>query len=144
MTILTIVLGAFALIETLNIVLLYAKPGSSLGNAVGVFNAYPKTQEDQQTRDFVNYLINWVAGTKLIFVALIIGIILTAPPETALFSAVALVITVASFYLRLFPILRRMDARGELSPRGYSRTLALMIAGFITAFAVAVTVYLVI
>jgi hypothetical protein len=144
MTILTIVLGAFALIETLNVIVLYARPDSTIGNAVGVFRAYSKTQGDPVTREFVNYLINWVAGTKLIFIALIIAIILTAPPETAVFSVVALVVTIPSFYLRLFPILRRIDARDELEPQGYSRTLALMIGGFITAFVVALGVYLVI
>lgn len=143
MSILAIVLAAFALLETLNVVLLYKMPGSTKGNAVGVFRAYPKTQEDPEVREFVNYLINWVAGTKLIFVVLIIGIIITGSPETQVFSTIALIFSIATFFSQLYPMLRRMDEQHELEPRGYSRTLATMIAGFIAVFTIALAVYFV-
>jgi hypothetical protein len=143
MTIVAIVLGAFALIETANVFFLYKMPATTMGNGVGVFRAYARSQEDPEIRAFVNYLINWVAGTKLIFIVLIVGIIITGPPETKLFSAIALVFSIATFYLRLYPILKAMDAKGELQPAGYSRTLAWMIAGFIAAFVVAIGVHLV-
>jgi hypothetical protein len=143
MVILPIVLGAFALIEVLNVILLYKLPGSTMGNAVGVFRAYEKTRDDPEIRAFVDYLINWVAGTKLIFIALIIGIILTGPPETQVFSAGALILTISSFYFGLYPVLRSMDSRNELQPHGYSRTLARMIGGFILVFAVALIAHLI-
>lgn len=141
MGILAIVLALFAILETLNVILLYKMPGSTRGNAVGVFRAYPKTQQDPEIREFVNYLINWVAGTKLIFVVLIIGIIITGSAETRVFSIIALIFSIATFYSRLYPMLRKMDEKNELEPRGYSRTLATMIGSFIGVFALALALY---
>lgn len=143
MTILAIVLGAFALLETANVFFLYTMPGTRMGNGVGVFRAYQKSQDDPEIGGFVNYLINWVAGTKLIFIVLIVGIILTGTRQTQVFSAIALIPSIATFYIRLFPLIRRMDERGEIEPRGYSRTLAIMIGVFITMFVAAVVVYFV-
>lgn len=142
MTVIIVVLAAFALLETLNIVLLYGMPGSKMGNAVGVFRAYRKAQQDPEVAALVSYLVKWVAGTKLIFVALIVVIIASAGPQTQLSAAIALVVTIASFYLGLYPILRRMDMRNELEPRGYSRKLGLMIGGIMVAFTAAVVVHL--
>ena len=144
MSILAVVLAAFALLETLNVVLLYKMPGSTKGNAVGVFRAYPRTQKDPEVREFANYLINWVAGTKLIFVVLIIGIIITGSEETQVFSTIALIFSIATFYSRLYPMLRKMDEKHELEPRGYSRTLATMIGGFIAIFALALVAFFVV
>jgi hypothetical protein len=48
-----------------------------------------------------------------------------------------------TFYSQLYPTLKRMDKEGQLDPRGYSRTLAIMIGGFILTFAVAVIAFLV-
>ena len=143
MTVLTIVLIAFSLLETLNVILLYKMPGSTRGNAVGIFKAYRKTREDPEIKAFVDYLINWVAGTKLIFIVLIIGIIITGPDETKMFSVIALIFSIMTFFSRLYPVLKKMDTDGQLSPHGYSRTLALMIGGFILVFAAAVVVYFV-
>ena len=90
----------------------------------------------------VSYLVNWVAGTKLIFIVLLIGILITGNAATKVFTAIALIFSIMTFFSRLYPVLRTMDERGELTPRGYSRTLRTMIIGFIVTFAVAVTIYL--
>jgi len=143
MTFLDIALILFIVLETLNVFLLYKMPGSTRGNAVGVFKAYAKTREEPSVAAFVDYLINWVAGTKLIFIVLIIGVLIAGSPEIKVYSGIALVFSIATFYSRLYPALKRMDKDGQLDPRGYARTLAVMIGLFILVFAAAVLVFLV-
>jgi len=142
MTLLDIALIIFTVLETLNVVLLYKMPSSTKGNAVGVFKAYGKTREDPNVAAFVDYLICWVAGTKLIFIVLIIGVLIAGSPEIKVYSGIALVFSIMTFYSRLYPALKRMDKEGQLAPRGYSRTLAIMIGGFILVFAMAVLAFL--
>ncbi len=84
-----------------------------------------------------------MAGTKLIFVALLLVILFTAGESTQLWAVVALIISIASFFWRLYPILRSLDAAGGITPAGYSKTLGIMIAAFIGAFALALAGYLV-
>ena len=143
MTFLDIALVLFIILETLNVILLYKMPGSTRGNAVGVFRAYAKTREEPAVAAFVDYLINWVAGTKLIFIVLIIGVLITGSPEMKVYSGIALIFSIMTFYSRLYPALKRIDKDGQLDPRGYSRSLAIMIGIFILVFAIAVLVFIV-
>lgn len=138
----SIVLIGFGTLELLNVLTLYLAPGSRRGNALGVFRAYQRSKDDPEVHALVSYLIDWVAGTKLIFIVLLIGIVLTGSPATKVFSAIALIFSILTFYSRLYPAITRMDAAGQIVPRGYSRTLALMIASFVVVFAVAVVMYL--
>jgi hypothetical protein len=140
---LSIVLSLFILLELLNVILLYKAPASTRGNAMGVFKAYAKARTDPEVAELVDYLVNWVAGTKLIFIVLLIGIIITGSPEAKVFSVIALMFSIATFFSRLFPLIRRIEQEGGLTVNGYSRTLALMIGSFIAVFAVALAVYLV-
>ena len=142
MTLLDIALIAFVVLETLNVFLLYKMPTSHRGNAIGMFKAYVKTREDSAVAAFVDYLIHWVAGTKLIFIVLIIGVLIAGTPEMKVYSGIALIFSIMTFYSQLYPALKRMDKDGQLDPRGYSRTLAIMIGGFILTFAVAVIAFL--
>ena len=73
MNILQIGISVFVFIEFLNIMMLYFMPGSKMGNGVGVFNDYHTLNENEDSKEFVGYLINWVAGAKLIFI--MIGIV---------------------------------------------------------------------
>ena len=143
MDILSVVLIAFGTLELLNVLTLYLAPGSRRGNAMGAFRAYERSKRDPEVHALVSYLIDWVAGTKLIFIVLLIGILITGSPATKVFSAIALMFSILTFYSRLYPAITKMDAAGQIVPRGYSRTLALMIAAFVVVFAVAVVVYLV-
>ncbi len=140
---LSIVLSLFIILEFLNVLLLYKMPGSTRGNAMGVFKAYEKAKADPELSGLVDYLVNWVAGTKLIFIVLLIGIIITGSPTTKVFSVIALIFSIATFFSRLFPIINKMEKGGELTINGYSRTLAIMIASFIAVFAVALVFYLI-
>ena len=71
MDILSIVILIFLLLETSNVIMLYFVPETKKGNGIGVFNAYEKSKNDPEVHALVKYLIIWVAGTKLIFIALL-------------------------------------------------------------------------
>ncbi len=137
MTILSIAIILFILLESLNVLTLYFNPGSRMGNGLGVFNAWEKSKSDPEMHQFVRYLVFWVAGAKLIFIALLIVILLTAEESTQLFTVVAMIASILSFFWRLFPIIKGLDKEGHISPPGYSKTLGMMIAGFVGMFAIA-------
>lgn len=142
MDVLSIAVTVFVVLETLNICVLYGYPGSRIGNGVGVFRAYEASRSDPEVHALVTYLVNWVAGTKLIFVALLIVILATGSATTKLLAVVALILSILSFYWRLFPAIRRMDRDGWITPKGYSRTLGAMIASFVGGLATALAIYL--
>ena len=137
MTILSIAIIIFILLESLNVLTLYFNPGSRMGNGVGVFNAWEKSKSDPEMHQFVRYLLFWVAGTKLIFIALLVVILVSAGESTQLLTVIAMIASISSFFWRLFPIIKSLDADGNITPSGYSKTLGMMIAGFIGLFAVA-------
>lgn len=139
MSILSIAIIIFIVLESLNVLTLYFNPGSQLGNGVGVFNAWEQSKADPHVHQFVRYLVFWVAGTKLIFIALLLVILLTAGESTKLLTVVAMIASIASFFWRLFPIIRSLDAANQVTPQGYSKTLGIMIAAFIGLFALALT-----
>ena len=124
----------FTIIECGNVMMLYFKPDTKLANGIGVFNAFEKSKSDDNVHNLVKYLINWVAGAKLIFIMISIVIIVFGNYYTQLFTLIALILSILSFYWRLFPMIKKMDKKGEISPKGYSKTLNLMIISFILGF----------
>jgi hypothetical protein len=141
--ILAIAIIVFLVMETLNICVLYFYPAGRMGNGIGVFKAYEASKSHPEAHALINYLVNWVAGTKLIFVALLIVILATGSATTKLAAVVALILSILSFFWRLFPAIRKMDRDGWVEPQGYSRTLGVMIACFVGGFAAALAVYLI-
>lgn len=137
MSILSIAIVLFILLESLNVLTLYFNPGTQLGNGVGVFNAWEKSKTDPEMHQFIRYLVFWVAGTKLIFIALLLVILFTTGESTQTLTVVAMIASISSFFWRLFPIIKSEDKAGHITPPGYSRTLAIMIVGFIGLFAIA-------
>ena len=137
MNILSIAIIIFIILESLNVLTLYFKPGSNLGNGLGVFNAWEESKSDPQMHQFIQYLVFWVAGSKLIFIALLLVILFTTGESTKLLTMVALIASIASFFWQLYPIIKSLDKAGNITPPGYSRTLAVMIAGFMGIFAIA-------
>ena len=133
----------FILIEFLNVMTLYFNPSSKIGNGIGVFNGYEKSKKDEEVHTLVRYLINWVAGTKLIFIALLVVILTTAPENTQLLAVIALIASILSFYWRLYPTIKQLDSKGQITPAGYAKTLNYMIAGILAVFAIALVAYLV-
>ena len=141
MNILTIVTIGFLILEATNVMALYFFPDSKLANSVGVFTAWEKSKQDPEIHNFVKYLVNWVAGTKLIFILLLIVILYTADQQTLLISSAALVFSIASFFWRLYPLIRKMDRDGQIDPRNYSAVLGRMIHVFIHVYLAAIFIY---
>ncbi|MBU8913475.1 MAG: hypothetical protein KOO61_05580 [Spirochaetales bacterium] len=56
---------------------------------------------------------------------------------------VALILSVLTFYWRLYPAIRKMDEDGLITPKGYSKTLAIMIASFVGLFLLALLAHLI-
>jgi len=138
MSAISIVTIGFLILEATNVAALYFFPGSKYANGVGIFKAWEKSKNDPEIHAFVKYLVNWVAGTKLIFIFLLIVILLVADDRTLVFAGIALVISISSFFWRLFPLIRKMDREGKIEPKKYSIALGWMIGGFILIFATAV------
>jgi hypothetical protein len=132
-----IVILAFVLLETSNVLAMNFAPGSRYAPAVGVFSAWEKSTQDPELHDFVRYLVNWVAGAKLIFLFLLGVIAFFGNPDLQRMSLVAVGLATLSFYWRLFPLIRKMDRNGQIKPNNYSIVLGGMIAGLIVLFALA-------
>jgi hypothetical protein len=140
MNAISVVIIGFALLEATNVIALYFFPESKYANSVGVFKAYERSKQDPEVHDFVRYLVNWVAGTKLIFLLLLVVILLTADTEGLFFTGLAMAIAISSFFWRLFPLVRRMDREGSIDPPGYSAVLGVMIAAMVLIFLGAVLI----
>lgn len=140
MMILNSVILIFVLLETANVCILYFFPDSRIGNGVAVFNGFERTKENPETHLFVQYLINWVAGTKLIFITLMVIILFTGSTVTKLFAVGSMVLTIATYFFRLHPIIKELDEKNALTPKGYSRTLKSMIIGMMLMFMLALVV----
>ena len=140
MNFLTVVTIGFLILEAANVITLYFFPSSKYANGVGVFKAWEKSKSDPEIHDFVKYLVNWVAGTKLIFILLLIVILYTVDDENLVWMGIAMVISISSFFWRLFPLIRRMDRRDEIDPDNYSVVLGWMILAFASIFLTATLV----
>ena len=138
MNLVAIAVIGFILLEATNVVALYFFPGSKYANSVGVFKAWEKSKQDPEIHGFVRYLVYWVAGTKLIFVLLLIVILFTADDQTLILTDAALVLSIDSFFWRLFPLIRQMDRDDQIEPKTYSAVLGWMILAFIVVFLVAI------
>lgn len=131
MNILMIVIVGFLVLEASNVVALYFFPDSKMANSIGVFKAWEKSKGDPEIHNFVKYLVNWVAGTKLIFILLLVVILITADEQTLLLTGAALLISIAVFFWRLFPLVRKMDRDDQINPKNYSFVLGWMILAMI-------------
>ena len=143
MNLLNIFTIGFLTLEATNVLALYFSPETKYANGIGVFKAWERSKKDPEIHDLLKYLVNWVAGTKLIFILLLIVIVLTANDQTMILSGAALVISITSFFWRLFPLIRKMDSEGQIEPKNYSIALGWMIGAFIIAFLGATIVMLV-
>lgn len=127
----------FVIMETANILILYFAPDSRLGNGVAVFNGWENSKEDENMHLFVRYMTNWVAGTKLIFIVLLLVILFVGNAETKGFAVLVMILSIATYFFRLHPIIKKLDKAGEITPKGYSKALFMMIVSFMLMFSVA-------
>ena len=134
MSLVVVAIVLFALLELGNIFMLYFKKDSTSANGIGTFKAWEKSKSDSEINDLVKYLINWVAGTKIFFVSLLTVIVVFGSPDLHPWILLAMIFSIATFYVGLFPLARKMDREDMLIPKGYSRTLVGMITIFIIVF----------
>jgi len=127
-------------LEFSNVLALYGKPDFKYANAVGMFKAWDKSKEDPDMHDFVKYLVNWVAGTKLIFIFLLAVILIFGDDKTQTYAMLALILSILTFYWKLYPLIKKMDKNNQIDPKNYSKTLGLMILAFVLAISTAFVV----
>ncbi len=132
----------FALLETVNVLVIYFWPEFQYGNGVAVFKQWTKSKTDNKEHLFARYMANWVAGSKLVFIALLLVIYFTAGDTTKFYTIVAMIPAVATYYLFLHPIIKKLDDMDEVAPKGYSKILLSMISAIISLFALAAVFYL--
>lgn len=142
MNILDIAIIVFVIMETANVCILYFAPDSRLGNGVAVFDEWGNSKKDEGTHLFAQYMTNWVAGTKLIFIVLLLVILFTGSETSKMFGVGVMILSIATYYWRLNPIIKKLDAKNKITPKGYSKTLELMITGFLLMFSIALIMYL--
>lgn len=131
----------FIILESLNVLILYFKPDFNQGNGVAVFNAWEDSKRDESEHLFAEYMTYWVAGTKLIFIVLLVVVLLTGTEATRLYAVVAMILSIATYFWRLHPIIKKMDGLGKITPKGYSKTLGQMISGFMSMFVIALALH---
>lgn len=142
MNILDIAIIAFCIMESANVYILYFAPDFPYGNGITVFNAWHKSKDNIKDNLFAKYMCNWVAGVKLIFIFLLIVIVLKGNDTTKIFAVLAMILSIASYYVGLHPIIKKLDELGEITPKGYSKTLFMMITGFMLMFTGSLIYYL--
>lgn len=135
-----VIILLFILLESANVLSLYFWPENPYANGVGVFRAWKKGQSDPEMQRFARYMVNWVAGSKLIFIFLLVIILLRGDAVTLRLTAAAMALAIATFFWRLYPLIRQMEQAGELDPPRYDRTLAALIAAMVVAFLLAAVV----
>lgn len=141
--ILDIAIIIFCIMKLGNVLILYFKPDSKLGNGVAVFVAWKDVKEDKNLDLFAHYMAYWVAGVKLIFIFLLLVVLLTGNETTKIWAVVAMIISIATYFWKLHPIIKKLDSLNKISPKGYSKTLGLMISGFLLMFSTALILYLI-
>jgi len=134
MSLVIVAIALFMMLELGNIFMLYFQKDATRANGIGIFKAWEKSKSDPQVNDFVKYLINWVAGTKIFFISMLAVIVIFGSPDLHPWVLLAMVFSIATFYVGLFPLARKMDSEDMLIPKGYSKTLAGMITIFIIVF----------
>lgn len=142
MNILDISIIVFILMETSNVFILYFKPKFKYGNGVSVFKTYELSEKDKMTHLFIKYLTNWVAGTKLIFIVLLAVILVLGDEQLKCYSLVVMIFSIATYFFRLAPIIKKLDENDLVNPKGYSKTLNYLIIFFILMFTLALLFHL--
>lgn len=141
MNVLDIAILIFIIMESMNVLVLYFMPQTKIGNGVGVFNGFENSKSDEPVHMLVRYLVNWVAGVKLIFILLLCVILALGSDHIKIYAMITMLISIATYFWRLHPIVKKLDNMGEISPKGYSKVLGAMILGFLVMFAGAIFLY---
>lgn len=128
--------------ELANVIILHFKPDSKLGNGVAVFNSWFDVKNDDALSLFAHYMVYWVAGVKLIFIFLLLVVLFTGSTTTQMWAVIAMILSIATYFYKLHPIIKKLDSMGKITPKGYSKTLGYMIAGFLIMFSFALIIHI--
>ena len=134
MNVLEICLLIFIILELGNVSVLYFMPKSRVGNGTGIFKTWTEMDENNNEYLLASYLINWVAGTKLIFILVGTIVIIFADYQVQFYTVIVLILSILTFYFRLFPLIKTMDEKDLINPKGYSKILNIMILSFVIMF----------
>lgn len=143
MSILSVAIIIFCIMEFGNVLILYFCPDSKLGNGVAVFNAWFDVKKDTHLELFAKYMAYWVAGVKLIFIFLLIVILITASETTKMFAVAAMILSIATYFYKLHPIIKKLDSMGKITPHGYSKKLEYMITFFLIMFSLSLILHII-
>lgn len=124
-----ITLLIFVIVETLNMLELYFLQDNCRFNGACVFSGWKKSKADPEVHALMRYLVNWLAGVKMIVVGLLLVLIFTVPEESLLLITITLFLTTASYFWRMHPMLRAADQAGQVIPRGHAKRLSVMVVG---------------
>lgn len=141
MIVLQIAILAFVIMEASNIIIMYFRPNFKYGNSMNTFKQWYRSQEDEKSRLFIKYMVNWVANCKLIFLALLLVVAIFGDERTLVGGVMATIISIGIYFVSLHPIIKKLDEMGEIQPKGYSKTLAYTIGGFMLLFLAALIMY---
>ncbi len=133
MTFLIIVMIGFLLLEVSNVFVLFITPDSRQVHGMGMFPAWQKSKSDPDVHNLMRYLTIWVAGSKLILVALLIVILAWGGKQLLPIAGFAMAISMLPFYFGLFPTMKRIDERYQVEPKGFSMRLGFTITMLILA-----------
>ena len=57
-------------------------------------------------------------------------------------AVVAMILSIATYFWRLHPTIKKLDAMGCITPKGYSKALGWMITGFMAMFTLALAAHI--
>ncbi len=143
MSILDIIIIIFIILELSNVIILYFYKDFNQGNGIAVFKQWHDNKKNENLNLFHTYLINWVAGTKLIFISLLILILILGDDLIKQWSLIILILTTATYYFKLHPIICKLDNENQLTNKNYSKTLFYMITSFIILFTIGLLINLI-
>ena len=135
---------AFIVLESMNVCTLYFIPKSKKGNGIGVFKHYERLTEDDTSKLFVSYLVNWVANAKLIFILLLLVILVFGDVKVKQYAVIAMILSISMYYISLHPKIKKLDTLGFINPKGYSKRLLSMIVVMQSILFLAIMLYLLI
>ena len=133
MTFLIMVMIGFLLLEISNVFVLFFRPDSRQVHGMGMFPAWEKLKSDPDIHNLMRYLTIWVAGSKLILVALFIVMLIWGDKQLITIAGFALVISMLPFYFGLFPAMKKIDKSDQVVPKGFSMRLGFTITVLILA-----------
>ncbi len=134
MNLLDISIIIFVIMESANVLILFFFQDFKYGNSMNVFDNWHEAKQEESRSLFAKYMVYWVAGTKIIFIILLLVILFTGSELTKIRGVLALILSISTFFWKLNPTMKRLDELDKLTPKGYSKTLKYIIIFMIILF----------